>query len=97
MKALLRYGVELRVVPPNENQRSRNPTTIFAEVRNAAGNTFAVRFRTANVYALTVSSALAVLADVLKRPRSPGFATPGMLMGADFVTDLPGFAEVKSP
>ena len=95
-KTLLKYGIDLRVTPPDATERSNNPSFIFAEVRNAAGQTFAVRFRTANGYALTVSSALAIVTDVLHRPRAPGFATPSMLMGSDFVTALPGFAEVHT-
>ena len=97
VKALLRYGIDLRVVPPNAAQRSNNSTLIFAEVRNATGNSIAVRFRTTNGYALTVASSLAIVTDVLARPRAPGFATPSKLMGSDFVAALPGFAEVSLP
>ncbi len=95
LQTLLKYGIELRLKPPDDKQRNR-PSFIFAEVRNAAGNTFAVRFRTANGYALTVTSSLAILTDVLNRQRAPGFATPSMLMGSDFVTALPGFAEMQA-
>ena len=97
IKALLRYSIDLRVVPPDAAQRSNNTTFIFAEVRNAAGNSIAVRFRTTNGYALTVASSLAIVTDVLARPRTPGFATPGKLMGSDFVAALPGFAEINVP
>lgn len=95
LKALLKYSVDLRLTPPDESQRGNNPSFVFAEVRNAAGNSSAVRFRTANGYALTVASALAIVTDVLASPRAPGFATPSMLMGSDFVTALPGFAEMQ--
>lgn len=94
VKSLLKYRIDLRVTPPDESQRSNSPSFVFAEVRNAAGNAFAVRFRTVNGYALTVASALAIVTDVLDKPRAPGFATPSMLMGSDFVTALPGFAEM---
>lgn len=95
MKALLKYSIDLRLTPPDAAQRADNPSFIFAEVRNAAGNTSAVRFRTANGYELTVASALAIVTDVLNQPRAPGFATPSMLMGSDFVTALPGFTEMQ--
>jgi len=94
VKALLRYRIDLSVVPPDAAQRGNSPTFIFAEVRNAAGKSIAVRFRTANGYALTVEAALAILTEVLARPKAPGFATPSMLMGSDFIAALPGFAEI---
>jgi len=97
VKAFLRYVIDLRVDPPNEAQRKNNASLVFAEVRNAAGKSVSARFRTANGYALTVASALAIVTDVLARPRAPGFYTPSKLMGADFVAALPGFAEIALP
>ena len=97
IKALLRYAIELSVEPPSAAELGGGTSRIFAEVRNAAGKSFAVRFSTANGYALTVASSLAILTDVLAHPKKSGFATPGMLMGSDFVADLPGFAEINLP
>lgn len=94
-KALLRYGVDLSVTPPDAAQLSHTSTFIFAEARNATGKQSTVRLRIANAYAVTVTAALAIVAAVLANPRPPGFVTPSMLMGADFVTSLPGFAELR--
>jgi len=94
VKAVLRAVIDMRVEPPGEAQRNSNSSLIFAEVRNAAGKSVAVRFRTASGYALTASSSVTILADVLARPRAPGFYTPSRLMGSDFVAALPGFAEI---
>ena len=97
VKAVLRRVIDMRVEPPNEVQRASSATAIFAEVRNAAGKVLTARFRTANGYVLTAASSLAIIADVLARPRPPGFYTPSRLMGADFVASLPGFAEISLP
>jgi len=79
-----------KVRGPDEAQRARLPTWVWGEVRNAAGDCRVARLRTANGYSLTVSGALAVVDHLLDR-RPPGRTyTPAMLLGANFVTRLPG-------
>ncbi|MDY0065441.1 MAG: saccharopine dehydrogenase NADP-binding domain-containing protein [Steroidobacteraceae bacterium] len=87
---LLARGVERRVKPPDQTQRASNPAFVWGEVRNAAGQVRTGRLRTANAYVFTVSSALAFLQNLPDESPYAGFATPAMLMGADFAASLPG-------
>ncbi len=95
IQKLLAYGVERRVKPPDQTQRDSNPSFVWGEVRNAAGQTKTGRLRTANGYALTVVSALAFVENLPEESPYAGFATPGMLMGPDFVTSLPGSSPIR--
>lgn len=81
--------------PPNQAQRENNPSFVWGEVRNAAGSSVTARVRTANGYALTVASSLAILTEVLTNTRTAGYATPSMLVGADFVSTLPGSSPIQ--
>lgn len=93
--SLLKLAVERRVRPPDQTQRENNPSFVWGEVRNAAGEMKTARLRTANGYSLTVASSLAFLQHLPEESPYAGFATPGMLMGADFVTTLPGSSPIR--
>ena len=92
---MLQHGVERRVHPPTQTQRDNNPGFVWGEASNAAGHTKTARLRTANGYSLTVSSSLAFLENMPAESPYAGFATPSMLMGADFVTMLPGSSPIR--
>lgn len=97
--ALIKSGIQRRLQPPSQAQRDNNPSFVWGEARNAAGRTVTARVRTANGYALTVASSLAFITQVLKNPganaEAAGYATPGMLMGEDFVSTLPGSSQIQ--
>jgi short subunit dehydrogenase-like uncharacterized protein len=95
LKAIMKYRIERRLQPPDQTQRDNNPSFVWGEARNAAGQTKTARLRTANGYALTVESSLGVLSHLLTQPSATGFATPSALVGADFVTTLPGSSTVR--
>jgi short subunit dehydrogenase-like uncharacterized protein len=92
---LLKRSVDRRVRPPDQKQRESNPSFVWGEVRNAAGLSKTARVRTANGYSLTVSSSLAFLENMPSESPYAGFATPSMLMGADFVSTLPGSSPIR--
>jgi short subunit dehydrogenase-like uncharacterized protein len=92
---LVQGVIERRVRPPTQTQRENTPAFVWGEVRNAAGQTKTARLRTANGYSLTVSSSLAFLENMPNESPYSGFATPGMLMGANFVTALPGSSAIR--
>lgn len=92
---LLERAIERRVRPPTEAQRANNPTFVWGEARNAAGQVKTARVRTANGYSLTVSAPLAILENMPEQSPYAGYATPALLMGADFVTTLPGSSPIR--
>jgi short subunit dehydrogenase-like uncharacterized protein len=95
VKGLLKRGIEQRLRPPNQAQRDSNPSFVWGEVHNAAGQKVTARVVTANGYALTIASALGIMSRVLETPYSAGYATPSMLVGADFVSTLPGSSQIR--
>lgn len=95
VRGLLKFGIERRLQPPTAAQRGSNPSFVWGEVRNDAGRIVTARVVTANGYALTAAASLAIMADVLAARHPPGHATPGMLMGADFVSTLPGSSTIR--
>lgn len=95
VQALIKFGIDLRLQPPSSAQRDNNPTFVWGEARNAAGRIVTARLRTANGYALTVASSLGMMSALLQHSHPGGFATPSMLVGADFVSSLPGSSEIR--
>jgi short subunit dehydrogenase-like uncharacterized protein len=92
---MLQRAAEKRVQPPTQAQRDLNSTLVWGEVRNAAGQAKTARLRTANGYSLTVCSSLAFLESMPNESPYAGFATPAMVMGADFATTLPGSSPIR--
>jgi short subunit dehydrogenase-like uncharacterized protein len=95
IQALLKYMIGRRVRGPDATQRNSNPTFVWGEVRNGSGDKRTARIRTANGYAVTAHAALGVLTRLLAGIDNSGYATPSLLMGADFVNRLPGSSETK--
>jgi short subunit dehydrogenase-like uncharacterized protein len=95
VKALLKRRIERQLQPPNQAQRDSNPSFVWGEVRNAAGRKVTARVVTANGYALTVASSLGIMAHVLQTQCAAGYATAGMLVGAEFISTLPGSSPIR--
>lgn len=95
VRGLIKFGIEQRLRPPSTAQRDNNPSFVWGEVRNDAGRIVTGRVVTANGYALTVASSLAIMTEVLSGRHPPGYATPSMLVGADFVSTLPGSSQIR--
>ncbi len=88
---LLKRLVAARVAGPSADGRGGSHAYVYGEVRNARGKTCAATLVTPNGYDLTADSALAIARYLVndRRPHS-GYFTPSMLMGADFIKQLPG-------
>jgi short subunit dehydrogenase-like uncharacterized protein len=95
IRYLLKRGIDRRLKPPDQTQRDNNPSFVWGEVRNAAGQTRTARLKTANGYSLTVQSSLGILTSLLTQRHAAGYATPSMLVGADFVATLPGSSPIR--
>lgn len=91
VQALLKSRIESSVPGPTAEQRAKGLTTVWGEVRDAAGRTRSERLRTPNGYDLTVTASLGIVERLL-RGEAPegGYYTPSRLMGPDYVLSLPG-------
>lgn len=90
----LKYRAGRAPPGPSEGARAATRTYVWGEARNSAGVVRTARVVTANGYSLTMEAALAIVRRVLDAPPAPGYYTPSQIMGADFVTTLPGSSAV---
>ncbi|MGH8263556.1 MAG: saccharopine dehydrogenase family protein [Steroidobacteraceae bacterium] len=79
---------------PSEGVRAATRTYVWGEARNEAGAVRTARVTTANGYTLTVEAALAIVRHMLEAAPANGYYTPSQIMGADFVSALPGSSPV---
>ena len=90
VQRLMKARVEKTVRGPSDSTRGRTDTLVWGEARNAAGHEVRAQLRTPNGYDLTVTAALGITQRLLAGGAQPGFKTPSLLMGADYVLGLPG-------
>ncbi|MEO0423700.1 MAG: saccharopine dehydrogenase NADP-binding domain-containing protein [Pseudomonadota bacterium] len=80
---------------PDADARATHATTLWGEVVDErTGECKVARLTTANGYEVTVEAALAIARHVLEGNCAGGYHTPGQLMGADFVSSLPGSSAI---
>ena len=95
VQALLKKQVAKKVRGPSDKARANSGSTIWGEVRDAAGKEVRGQLRTPNGYALTVTAGLGITERLLTGDKpAGGYYTPSMLMGADYVLSLPGVSRV---
>ena len=95
IQAFLKKQVAKKVRGPSEKTRAGSGSTIWGEVRDAAGKEVRGQLRTPNGYALTVTAGLGITERLLTGDKpAGGYYTPSMLMGADYVLSLPGVSRV---
>jgi short subunit dehydrogenase-like uncharacterized protein len=75
---------------PDGHQRRRGKTRFWGQVQDHQGRTAEARIEALEAYTLTVEATLAAVGEVLAGEVTPGFMTPAMAFGEDFVTRLPG-------
>lgn len=79
---------------PSSERRARGKSVLWGEATDAAGNRAAARLEGPEGYTFTVRAALAVVERVLAGEVKPGFQTPAMVFGPDFVLGLQGVKRV---
>ncbi|HEX6241222.1 MAG TPA: saccharopine dehydrogenase NADP-binding domain-containing protein [Polyangiales bacterium] len=90
VQAALRMPVQLGTPGPDAATLESGSTRVWGEVVNPSGQRKTARLTTANGYALTISASLAIVEKLLGGAPAGGYYTPSRLMGADFVSSLPG-------
>lgn len=90
VQELLKRQVERKVRGPSDASRERSATWVWGEATNARGQRVARRLRTPNGYTLTVDAALGIIERLAQGDVPSGFHTASQLMGASYVTTLPG-------
>lgn len=94
VQALLKWRIRKGAPGPTAAQRERSPVFVWGEAKNASGRTVTARVRVPNGYTVTCDAAVAIARRLLESGPPPGFTTPARLMGAEFVTTLPGAGRI---
>ncbi|HEU0225923.1 MAG TPA: saccharopine dehydrogenase NADP-binding domain-containing protein [Steroidobacteraceae bacterium] len=90
VQALLKWRIRKGAPGPTAEQRGRSPVLVWGQAKNATGRTVTARVRVPNGYTVTTDAAVAIAGRLLEPGAPPGFTTPARLMGAGFVSTLPG-------
>ena len=90
VQAVIKEQIARRVKGPTDEDRARDETYLYGEVRDDAGNKVALRLRTREGYTLTAESGVTATVKVMTGTPAPGAYTPSMAFGADYVLELEG-------
>ena len=90
VQRFLRRRIRAGPPGPSDEERARGQSLLWGEVTDDAGGRAVSRLRGPEGYTLTALAALAVVGRVLEGQAPPGFQTPSLAYGPDFVLELPG-------
>lgn len=87
---MMKRRIEKSVTGPGFGQRQNSFMQLWGEVSSADGRNVSATMTTPDGYDVTVTASLGIVEHLLKNEVEGGFYTPSLLMGADYVTTLPG-------
>ena len=90
VQRILKHRIRTGPAGPTDDERGRGRSLLWGEVEDAAGRKAVSRLRGPEGYTMTVRTALAVIARVLDGETRPGFQTPSMMYGSDFILGVDG-------
>jgi len=93
-QAFMKWRIRKGAPGPSIAEREKTPVFVWGEARNAAGGIVSARVRVPNGYTVTTDASVAIARRLLADGAPAGFTTPARLMGADFVTRLPGAMKI---
>ncbi len=86
----LKQALRLARSGPSETQRREGFSLIVGQVSNPAGQTVTSRLRTPEGYTFTALATVEIMQRILSSDFRPGFQTPSLAYGPDFVLRFPG-------
>jgi short subunit dehydrogenase-like uncharacterized protein len=94
VQRLVAAAVRAAVSGPGAEERARRRARLYGEVEDGAGRRAAARLAVAEGYTFTARAAVACAERVLAGGAPPGFQTPSLAFGADFVLSIEGSERV---
>jgi short subunit dehydrogenase-like uncharacterized protein len=82
--------IQASALGPTEAKRRQSRCFLWGEAMDEADRKVVARLQTPDAYDLTVQTSLAVADRVLSGTVSPGFQTPAMAFGPDFILEVAG-------
>ncbi len=95
VQSFLKARIGKRVKGPDATTREKQPTYVWGEARNAAGDTKVARIKTANGYTVTLYGSIEVVKHLLNADAAGGAYTPSRLVGKQLVETLPGSTKIE--
>ncbi|PHR62451.1 MAG: saccharopine dehydrogenase [Robiginitomaculum sp.] len=92
MQGVLKRQMDKIPEGPTEAQMRDGQMTVIAIASNAAGKTVRARLQTPEAYSFTAKMAIDIAQRVVDGAAQPGYQTPSLVFGADYVT---GFDRVS--
>jgi len=90
VRAFLKRSIEKRISGPSAAGREKTGSSLWGCARNPQGRSIEGTLTTPNGYQLTVMTALAAVERLLQSSPRPGFLTPSLAFGANFITTFAG-------
>jgi len=87
---MMKRRIEKSVTGPEFGERQNSFMQLWGEVSSADGRSVSATMTTPDGYDVTVTASLGIVEHLLENEVEGGFYTPSLLMGADYVTRLPG-------
>jgi len=97
VQRFLKHRIQASPPGPSDEERSQGRTLLWGEVSDKEGRRAVARLRGPEGYTFTMRTALAVVARVLAGDAPPGYQTPSLAYGPDFVLDIPGVERTDEP
>ena len=85
-------SIHRRAAGPSVQARAGAVARLWGEVRDGAGNRASARLECPDGYTLTAKTVVLAARAVLDKRAIPGFQTPSLAFGADFILQVPGCA-----
>jgi short subunit dehydrogenase-like uncharacterized protein len=96
-RSLLQGLVRRQPAGPTAEERARGLSLLWGEAADDAGRRVVSRMRTPEGYTLTALTAVRCAERVLAGEVQPGFQTPSLAFGADFILEIEGVAREDLP
>ncbi|MDO8288481.1 MAG: saccharopine dehydrogenase NADP-binding domain-containing protein [Parvibaculum sp.] len=90
MQRRLKAQVDQMPEGPTDTERRAGHSILIGEAVNAAGDRVVSRLTTPEGYTLTAMTSLEIVRRALSGDVHPGFQTPSLAYGADFITEFDG-------
>ena len=90
MQSLLKFQVDRLPEGPSEATRRAGRAVLVCQARDKTGQTVRSRLRTPEAYSLTAVTAFDAARRVAAGEVQPGFQTPSLAFGADYILNFAG-------
>ena len=97
VQRLLKHRIRSRGAGPDESARARGSSRIRGEVENVAGQRAGALLTGPEGYTMTARTAVSALERVLAGGATPGFRTPSLAFGPDFILSIEGVTREDLP